>query len=35
MGFLRFPEVINLKCSDIVLKETRMSIFSEKIKTDV
>ena len=35
MGFLRFSEVINLKNSDIILKETHMSIFIEKSKTDV
>ena len=35
MGFLRFSEVNNLKCSDIILKETRMSVFIEKRKTDV
>ena len=35
MGFLRFSEVNNLKCSDIILKENRMSIFIEKSKTDV
>ena len=35
MGFLRFSEVINLKYSDIILKETHMSIFIEKSKTDV
>ena len=35
MGFLRFSEVINLKNSDIILKETDMSIFIEKSKTDV
>ena len=33
MGFLRFSEVINLKNSDIILKETHMSIFIEKSKT--
>ena len=35
MGFLSFPEVINLKNLDIILKETHMSIFIEKSKTDV
>ena len=35
MGFLRFSEVINLKNSDIILKETHISIFIEKSKTDV
>ena len=35
MGFLRFSKVINLKCSDILLKETHMFIFIEKSKTDV
>ena len=35
MGFLRFSEVINLKCSDIILTETQMSIFIEKCNTDV
>ena len=35
IGSLRFSEVINLKNSDIILKETRMSIFIEKSKTDV
>ena len=34
MGFLRFSEVINLKNSDIILKETHMSVFIEKSKTD-
>ena len=33
--FLRFSEVINLKCSDIILKETHMSIFIETTKTKV
>ena len=33
--FLRFSEVINLKCSDITLKETHTSIFIGKSKTDV
>ena len=33
MGFLRFSEVINLKCSDIILKKTHMPIFIEKSKT--
>ena len=35
MGLLRFSEIINLKCLDIILKETPMSIFIEKSKTDV
>ena len=35
IGFLRFSEVIHLKCSDIILKETRMSFFIEKSRTDV
>ena len=35
MGFLRFSEVINLEDSNIILKETHMSIFIEKSKTDV
>ena len=35
MGFLRFSEVINLQNSDIILKETHMSIFIEKSKTDI
>ena len=35
MEFLRFSEVINLTCSDIILKETQMSTFIEKGKTDV
>ena len=35
MGFLRFSEVINLRFSDIILKETHMSIFIEKSKTDI
>ena len=30
MGFLRFSEITNLKCSDIILKETHMPIFIEK-----
>ena len=34
MGFLRFSEVINLNYSGIILKETHMSIFIEKSKTD-
>ena len=33
--FLRFSEVINLMCSDIILKETHMSIFIETTKTKV
>ena len=33
--FLRFSEVINLKCSDIILKETHMSTFIETTKTKV
>ena len=32
--FLRFSEVINLKCSDIISKETHMSIFTENSKTN-
>ena len=32
MGLLRFSEVTNLKISDIVLKETRMSILRKKAK---
>ena len=35
MGFLNFSEVIDLKNSDIILKETHKSIFIEKSKTDV
>ena len=35
MGFLRFSEVINLEVSNKILKETHMSIFIEKSKTDV
>ena len=35
MGFLKFSEVIDLKNSDIILKETHKSIFIEKSKTDV
>ena len=35
MGMLRFCEVIKLKNSNIILKETHMSIFIEKSKTDV
>ena len=35
MEFLRFSEVINLKNSDVILKETHMSIFIEKSKTGV
>ena len=34
-GFLRFSEVINLKYSNIILKETHMFIFIQKSKTDV
>ena len=34
-GFLTFSEVTNLKCSDIILKETHTSIFIEKSKTDI
>ena len=30
MGFLRFSEVINLEDSNIILKETHMSVFIEK-----
>ena len=33
--FLMFSEVINLKNSNIIWKETRMSIFIKKSKTDV
>ena len=33
-GILRFSEVINLKRSDVILKETHMSSFIEKSKTD-
>ena len=32
MGFLRFSEVINLEDSNIILKETHMSVFIEKKK---
>ena len=35
MGFLSFFEIIKLKNSDIILKETHMSIFIEKSRTDV
>ena len=35
MGFLRFSGVINLKNSDMILKETHMFVFIEKSKTDV
>ena len=38
MGFLRFSEITNLKCSNKIWKETHMSIFIEnknKNKTDV
>ena len=35
MGMLSFCEVIKLKNSNIILKETHMSIFIEKSKTDV
>ena len=35
MEFFRFSEFINLKFSDMVLKETHMSIFIEKSKIDV
>ena len=34
MRFLRFSEVINLKCLDIILKESHMSIFIENGKTE-
>ena len=34
-GVLEISEVINLKISDIVLKETHMSILTEKNKTDI
>ena len=33
-GILRFSEVISLKGSDVILKETHMSIFIGKSKTD-
>ena len=35
MGFLKFSEVINLRNSDIILKETHTSIFIEKSKADI
>ena len=35
MGFSRFLEVINLKCLDLILKETHMYIFIKKRKADV
>ena len=35
LRFLIFPEFISLKCSDLILKETHMSIFIEKSKTKV
>ena len=35
MGFLRFSEVSNLKHSDFILRNTHMSIFIEKSKTDI
>ena len=35
MVFLKFSEVINLKNSDLILKETHLPIFIEKSKTDV
>ena len=35
MGFLKFSEVINLKKLGIILKQTHISIFIEKSKTDV
>ena len=34
MRFLRFSEVIHLKCSDTILKEAPMPIFIEKSKSD-
>ena len=34
-GFLRFSEVINLKISGVVSKETYMSIFIEKSKIGI
>ena len=33
-GFLRFDEVSNLKCNDIVIHEDYISIFIHKSKTD-
>ena len=35
MGFLRFVEVIKLRRCDIIKNKTFLSIFIEKIKTDV
>ena len=35
MGFLRFSELSNLKCSDFILHNTHMSKFKEKSKTDM
>ena len=35
MGFLRFSQVINLKCLDIISKEIHMTFFIEKSKTGV
>ena len=35
LGFLRFSELSNLKCSDFILHNTHMSIFKEKSKTDI
>ena len=35
MSFLRFDELSHLKYSDFILHNTHMSIFIEKIKTDI
>ena len=34
-GIFKISKAINLKCLDMILKETRISIFIEKSKTDV
>ena len=34
-GIFKISKVINLKFSDMILKETRISIFIDKSKTDV
>ena len=35
MGFLRFSELSNLKCSDFILHNTQMVVFIENSKTDI
>ena len=35
MGFLRFSEIANIKCHDVIIYSTHLALFIEKSKTDV